>query len=352
MNTIGKSFRITIFGESHGSSIGCTIDGLPSGFAPDFELIRAGLARRSPSGAISDTSRRERDDFEILSGFYNERLTGAPFTVVFKNKDVVSDAYLKKIARPSHADYTAYVKYSGYNDPRGGGMFSGRMTTPLVFAGELARQILLEQGIHIVSHISRIGDVRDTAFDPLMDESTIPRLDPTFPLVNPPLRAEMEALFSDAYNRGTTCGGTVECAIVGLPAGVGQPFFDSVESVLSHMLFSIPAVHGVEFGAGFDFARMDGLNANDPFDKAWRTRSNHSGGVNGGISNGMPVIVRVCFRPVPTVRSEQGGMSLENGETIPFSGNDRHDICILPRGCVVIECACAAAVYDLVRSNQ
>lgn len=348
MNTIGNSFRISIFGESHGAYIGCTLDGLPAGFVPDWDLIHFDLSRRMPNKRTHSTERNETDDFEIVSGSYNDAFTGAPLTVLFKNRDCQSEFYLERIARPSHADYTAYVKYGGYNDPRGGGMFSGRLTVPIVFAGSIARQILLKQGIRIFSHIYRIGSVSDEPFDPMLTMETLPYLDMSFPLVDEGKKSEIEKILTNAKLSGTSLGGTVECAVLGLPIGIGEPFFDSVESQLSHMLFAIPAVHGVEFGAGFGFAEMDGLAANDRVLSGGRTETNFSGGINGGITNGMPLIFRTCFRPVPTVRAEQTTIKIETDAEVSFLGNERHDVCILPRGCVVVECATAIALLDLM----
>lgn len=348
LNTFGNAFRISIFGESHGAYIGCTLDGLPAGFVPDWDLVHFDLRRRMPNKGAHSTDRRETDDFEIISGLYNDAFTGAPLTVLFKNRDCQSEFYLELIARPSHADYTAYVKYDGYNDPRGGGMFSGRLTAPIVFAGSVARQILLKQSIRIFSHVYRIGGISDEPFDPMLTMEQILYLDMKFPLVDESKRSGIEKLFADAKLRGTSLGGTVECAVLGLPIGIGDPFFDSVESALSHMLFSIPAVHGVEFGAGFGFAEMDGVTANDRVLSGGKTETNFSGGVNGGITNGMPLIFRTCFRPVPTVRAQQTTINIETDAEVSFQGNERHDVCILPRGCVIVECAAAIALLDLL----
>lgn len=356
MNTFGRMFRISIFGESHGPCVGCTIDGLPAGFEPDFDEVMVELRLRSPRKSTESTARNEKDEFEIMSGLYNSRCTGMPITVMFKNSDARSIDYKTNIARPSHADYAVYKKYGGFNDGRGGGAFSGRLTTPIVFAGALAKQLLKKHSIAIISHVLRIGMVSDEPFDPLMEH--IPELDRSFPLLDREKKPKFLKQFEDARLHGTSLGGTVECAITGisnerlLPFGIGEPFFDSIESVISHIMFSIPAIHGIEFGAGFSFASSDGASMNDEILPNGRTLSNNSGGINGGISNGMPIIFRTCFRPVPTIRRPQRALDIENCKQIELIGNNRHDICILPRGCVIVEAAAAIALYDLLKCSQ
>lgn len=346
MNSFGDHIKLSVFGKSHGKVVGCTLDGLPAGFRPDLDAVRFELNRRSPRASSESTSRREDDEFEILSGLYNGCIDGTPLCVVFKNKDAESSGYTAGTARPSHADHTAFVKYHGFNDPRGGGMFSGRMTAPIVFAGALAKQLLSEKGISIGSHIASIGTVSDDPFVPTCCEP--PELDPFFPLVNSEKRVQIEALFDETRSRGDSVGGTAECMITGVPSGIGEPFFDSVESVLSHILFSIPGVHGVEFGAGFLLSSMNGSEANDAVLPGRKTATNNSGGINGGISNGMPIVFRCVFRPVPSISIEQNTIDLGTGEAIKCTIPGRHDACILPRGCVVVEAAAAIAVYDLI----
>lgn len=346
MNTYGRNFRFSIFGESHGKCVGCTIDGLPAGFAPDFDFVRHELDRRSPGAYTGSTPRKETDEYEVLSGMYNGKATGMPLTVVFPNKDVDSSPYMNKAARPGHADYAAYRKYQGYNDPRGGGAFSGRLTTALVFAGAIAKQLLSKSGIKLISHVASIGHMTDMSFDPLMKE--IPALDPAFPLVDNKLRGEFEAMLSSVRADGDSVGGTVEAAAVNIPIGIGEPYFGGFESCLASILYSIPGVHGVEFGAGFAFSAMRGSEANDQYLHGGRTSTNNSGGINGGISNGMPIIFRVAFRPVPTISSEQSMLDLGTSEAKTAASAGRHDACILPRGCVIVECAAAICIYDLL----
>lgn len=346
MNSYGNMLKLSLFGESHGPAVGCTVDGLPDGFAPDFDEIGMELSRRAPNVSAGSTARNEKDSYKIISGFYNHRTTGAPFTVVFANTDANSADYSDHFARPSHADLTAYVKYGGHNDSRGGGAFSGRMTVPIVFVGALIKQLLAEKGIRIVSHIYSIGNISDTPFDPVSGE--VPQLDPFFPLVDPEKREAIEALFASLRNEGDSIGGMVECAVYGLPLGIGEPFFASVESEISGLLFSVPGVHGVEFGAGFAFSGMTGSEANDPIICCGKTATNHSGGVNGGITNGMPLIFRAAFRPVPSIAKEQTSIDYVTGECMKKAISGRHDVCILPRGCAVIEAAAAIALYDLI----
>lgn len=346
MNSFGNNLRITLFGESHGNALGCVVDGLPAGFAPDMDALAFELKRRAPRSASESTSRRETDDFEIVSGLYNGRCTGAPLTAIFGNRDSRSEDYADNIPRPSHADLAARIKYGGFNDPRGGGMFSGRLTLPIVFAGALCKQLLLARGVRIASHILRIGAFTDARFDSIMTE--LPALDPMFPLIKPELKSNIEEFFSALRKEGNSVGGIVECAALGVPAGIGEPFFNGLESMVSHLVFSIPGVHGVEFGAGFEFADLLGSDANDPILPDFRTQTNNSGGINGGISNGMPLIMRAAFRPVPSIALTQKSVDLNTGEAVTLTIPGRHDCCVLPRACAAIEAALAIALYDTI----
>ncbi|MBR5948645.1 MAG: chorismate synthase [Clostridia bacterium] len=344
MNLFGNNVRISLFGESHGAAVGCTVDGLPAGFEPNVECIRFELNRRAPHSGTESTQRKETDDFNIVSGILNGKCTGAPLTVLFRNRDVNSTDYKTNIPRPSHADLAARIKFGGFNDPRGGGMFSGRMTLPIVFCGAIFKQILSNAGVRIASHIYKIGDLDDVPFRPVMTQ--FPVLDPFFPLINKELRRDIEYLFTALRESGNSVGGTVECAALGVPAGIGAPFFNGLESTIAHILFSIPGVHGVEFGAGFGFSEMLGSDANDPILTSLATETNNSGGINGGISNGMPIILRAVFRPVPSISLPQPSVNLDSGEAVILEIEGRHDCCILPRGCSVIEAAVAIALYD------
>lgn len=348
MNTIGEALKITLFGESHGKLVGCTIDGLPCGFQPDEANIHFELMRRAPRNSAESTTRSETDEYEIVSGLYKGRLTGAPLTVLFPNMDADDKPYSAlRGARPSHADMTANIKYNGFNDPRGGGMFSGRMTAPLVFAGALIKQLLSSFGVSIGSHIANIGPVYDKKFDYTMTE--LPKLDPLFPLIDPSLRPEMENALNEAKLNGTSLGGSAECAVIGVPSGIGEPFFDSVESVIAHLVFSVPGVHAVEFGAGFGLCALQGHEANDEILPGGKTSTNNSGGVNGGITNSMPIIFRAGFRPIPSIEMTQNTIDLATGERTEISVKGRHDVCILPRGLAVIEACAAIGIYELVK---
>lgn len=349
MNSFGNNIHLTLFGESHGSAVGCTVEGVPAGFIPDLEAVAFELKRRAPHSGSESTSRMDSNEFELISGFYNGKCTGAPLTVLFRNKDVRSDDYKTNIPRPAHADLTAKIKYRGFNDPRGGGMFSGRLTLPIVFAGALCKQLLASRGIRIASHIQRIGGIADMNFDPMMTD--FPALDPFFPLLNTELRKHIEDYFAALRKSGNSIGGVVECAALGFPAGIGEPFFNGLESAISYILFSIPGIHGVDFGTGFELAEMLGSDANDPILASMKTATNHAGGINGGISNGMPIILRTVFRPVPSISLPQQSIDLSTGKAVTLEINGRHDCCILPRGCAAVEAAVAIALYDAMLPN-
>lgn len=350
MNSFGNNFCITLFGESHGSCVGCVIDGIPSGFSPDFEAIDSDLLRRSPRAAAFSTSRQETDSYEILSGLYRGTTCGTPLAVIFPNKDSRPGDYAFTAPRPSHADLAAFEKYGECCDLRGGGAFSGRLTAPLVLAGAVAKQILSGKGVSIASHICSVLDIADQPFDPVSNE--LPQLDPMFPLVEASVRRPLEALFDELRASGDSVGAVAECKIVSLPAGIGEPFFDSVESVLSHLLFSIPGVHAVEFGEGFGFGKLRGSQANDPIIPGRRTATNRSGGINGGISNGMPIVFRAAFRPVPSIAVEQDSIDLKSGEAVKLTITGRHDVCILPRGLAAVEAAAAIGILDLLMQDK
>ncbi len=350
MNFFGKNFIISIFGESHGKCIGCTISGIPVGFKPDWDLVKQDLAIRTSKKSIGSTQRAEDDEFEIISGLYNDRTTGMPLTAVFKNKDVHSEDYSNCYARPSHADFAAHVKYKGFNDCRGGGAFSGRLTVALVFAGAIAKQLLYEYGVRIFSHILQVGDAKDKSFDSVSPDET--EKDRFFPLIDESKQKDFEAEIKKARLYGDSVGGIVESCAVGLPIGIGEPFFDSVESIVSHLIFSIPGVKGIEFGDGFSFANSYASFVNDNYAEGGKTLSNHSGGINGGITNGMPLIFRTVFKPIPSIGMEQILLDLKT--KMPLRGNivGRHDACILPRGYIIVESCFAIALYDLILQAQ
>ncbi len=358
-NTFGRSAALTIFGESHGVSIGAVLDGLPAGEAIDWDAVRTEMARRAPGRNAMSTARSEADAFEVQSGFFNGYTTGTPLCAVIRNSDHRSKDYdqLRHIMRPGHADYSGKIRYSGYNDFRGGGHFSGRLTAPLVFAGAVASQILKRRGVAVGAHILQIGSFRDTAFNPLgEDEALFESLkQETLPVLDKTKQSEMEGEIMAAKGDLDSVGGVIECMITGLPAGLGNPFFDSVESALSHMMFSVPAVKGIEFGDGFALASMRGSGANDAFyydGAAVRTKTNRNGGINGGITNGMPVLFRVAVKPTPSISRLQETIDTDTQENCTLEIKGRHDPCIVQRAVPVVEAAASWAILDVWLSTE
>ncbi len=354
-NTFGSSITVTLFGESHGPEIGAVLDGFAPGIPVDEEYIARKLMQRRPSGGIS-TARVEPDRFRIVSGVFNGLTTGAPISIVIPNEDARSRDYsdTRFIARPGHADYTAYCKYHGYEDYRGGGRFSGRLTAALVAAGAVALSALEHRGIRIGTHVLRCAGISDRGFEDLATDLKA-LSGSSFPVLDPGAAQEMRAAIELAAAEGDSVGGILETVICGLPAGVGEPWFDSLESVLSHALFSIPAVKGVEFGDGFSLAEMRGSAANDSFtvrNGMIVTETNHNGGINGGISNGMPVIVRCAVKPTPSIYKEQDTVDFLAGtrEKLVLSG--RHDPAIVHRAAVVADSMCAIVVCDLLAQQK
>jgi len=352
MNSWGNMLRISLFGESHGKAVGGVLDGLRAGIELDFAQIEQDLGRRRPRTAAYSTQRRENDEYELISGVTNGITNGAPLTVMFKNKDVKRDDYKPQIARPSHADFAAYIKHNGFCDLSGGGHFSARLTAPLVFFGAIARTELRKQGIEVFSHIKSIGDVEDDSFNPVSPQKNDFELD--FPLIDKSKRKAMEELLSEVKSEGDSIGGVVECAATGAPAGLGEPFFDSVESCLAHLLFSIPAVKGVEFGAGFALAKMRGSIANDRFTEnptnkyGVSTHTNNAGGITGGLTNAMPIIFRAAFKPIPSIAKQQSGIDLQAMKPVSAKAEGRHDVCAALRGAVIVEAVACICIYDFI----
>ena len=350
----GEHFRLSIFGESHGPAIGMVIDGIPAGTPIDEEAIARDMARRAPGSDPTATARKEADRVRIVSGLYQGRATGTSLCGMIENTNTRSGDYaqLQTKMRPGHADYAGQVKYGGFNDPRGGGHFSGRLTAPLVFAGSIARQLLAAQGIEIAAHIAAIGGVQDERLDPVhVDAQTLRALrERRFPLLNPEKEAPMREAVEIARMAQDSVGGIIECAATGVRAGIGSPYFGSVESVTSQLLFSVPAVKAIEFGDGFAFPGMTGSQANDPMtyeDGRVVTLTNHNGGITGGITNGMPVVFRVAVKPTPSFSRPQQTVDLVSGEDTTLCVTGRHDPCIVPRAVVVIESALAIALCEL-----
>ncbi len=353
-SSFGSRFRVTLFGESHGPAIGAVIEGVTPGLRLEEEYIRAYCARRLARGAYS-TARHEPDLPRVVSGAVDGVACGTPLTVVIENTSTRSGDYgpQSRIARPGHADYTGHLRYDGFNDVRGGGHFSGRLTAPLVYAGAVASLMLRRQGVAIGAHAAEIAGVTDTPFDPV---SVGPReFDALhgrdFPVLDPAAGEGMQAAIAAARADCDSVGGVVECAVTGLPAGVGDPFFDTLESRLAYLLFAIPAVKGVEFGAGFSAARMRGSESNDPFVSEGgriRTSRNAAGGIQGGISNGMPILFRAAFKPTPSIAKPQQTVDFVTGEALTAEIRGRHDPCIVPRAAVCVEAAAAIALADLL----
>ncbi|MGN1307923.1 MAG: chorismate synthase [Faecousia sp.] len=351
----GTALKIQIFGQSHAPAIGVCIDGFPVGFTPDLDALDAFLARRAPGQGAYATARKEADKPEFLSGLVEGHTCGAPLTAIIRNTDTRSKDYgnISEMPRPSHADYPAWVKYGDQADYRGGGHFSGRLTAPLCIAGGLCLQYLAQKGIRIGAHILSIGAVRDTGFDPVSPALPVGGL-----TLDPAAWESMQTEIANAKATLDSVGGVIECAVTGVPAGCGEPMFGGMENRLAQILFGIPAVKGVEFGEGFGCAELRGSQNNDPYyydeNGFVRTRTNHAGGIAGGISTGMPIIFRAAFKPTPSIAQPQ--------ETIRFTGTTapalleikgRHDPCIVPRAVPVVEAAAAIAILDaILEGNQ
>ena len=358
----GKNLKISIFGESHGAEIGVVIDGLEPGFEIDLDEVERQMDRRKPGKNRLSTARKEDDKANIVSGFFEGKTTGTPLCATIKNKDRKSADYtqIRDNFRPGHADYTGFVRYKGFNDYRGGGHFSGRLTAPIVFAGAICRQILEKKGIKITSHIKAIKNIEDSSFDYTnIDEKLIKRLSYSdFPLIDESLEDSMKNEILKAREILDSVGGKIECAVVGIDAGIGSPIFDSVESVISSMMFSIPAVKGIEFGEGFDISRMYGSESNDEMyvDNEGKILSytNNNGGVIGGITNGMPIVFTVAIKPTPSISSKQRTVNVadlrSDGDVknTEIEVNGRHDPCIVQRAVSVIESAAAIAMLDML----
>ena len=348
-NTFGTSVSVTLFGESHGPEIGAVLDGLAPGLAVDEAYIAAKLALRRPYGRIS-TGRVEPDPFRIVSGVFEGKTTGTPLAILIPNTQQRSGDYQRGPARPGHADYTAYVKYHGFEDYRGGGHFSGRITAPLVAAGAIVTHALAGRGICIGTHISRMAGVADAPFTDYQKE--VPALaEKQFAVLDDGAGARMQAAAEQAAEAGDSVGGVLETVVTGLEAGLGEPWFDTVEGILSHALFSIPAVKGLEFGDGFAMAEGNGSTVNDGFYAAGdgvRTRTNHNGGINGGISNGMPLVFRTAVKPTPSIFKAQQTVDLLTGEETELSLKGRHDPCIVHRARIVQDSITALVLCDLL----
>lgn len=353
MNVWGENLKLSIFGESHGRGIGIVVDGIPAGTELDLDEIRREMLRRAPGRDSLSTARHEPDTPEILSGYYNGKTTGTPLAAVIFNTDTRSRDYTPELIRPGHADLTGFAKYGKSHDFRGGGHFSGRITAPLVFAGAIAKQVLKRQNITVGAHITRIGNISDSGFNPIdIDLELLDRLaHKDFPVIDDNAAEKMKALITEKKSELDSVGGIIECAVCGVPCGIGNPFFGSVESRISSMMFSVPAVKGIEFGAGFKFADMCGSEANDAFycdGDTVKTKTNNNAGINGGITNGMPVIFRTVIKPTPSIAKTQQTVNLKTMENTELSIHGRHDPCIVHRAVSVIEAAAALVILDMM----
>ena len=357
-NNFGSNISFTLFGESHGPEIGIVLDGLPSGFAIDENRVLADLDKRKAKGKLS-TQRHEEDIPIFISGIFNGYTTGTPLTILFKNKDTRSGDYtkIKGRLRPGHADYTAYEKYNGFQDYRGGGHFSGRLTAPIVAAGSICRQILEQKGVKLGSHIEQLYNIKDENFSDdivRLSEEIDAMNNDTFAVLDHDVKEDRKEAILEAAEEGDSLGGIVESAVIGMPAGIGEPFFDSVESILSHLLFSIPAVKGVSFGKGLGFANLKGSQANDAFyyEDGIKTRTNNNAGINGGITNGMPILIHTVIKPTPSIYKVQESVDYSTKESVDLQIQGRHDPCILHRARIVVDSVIAFGLLDLWMSKE
>lgn len=353
-STYGENLKLSIFGQSHSPAIGMSLDGIPAGLPVDLDALQSFLNRRAPGQNSWSTARKEADRPEFLGGILDGFTCGSPIAAIVPNKNTRSGDYanLKDCPRPGHADYTAQVKYGGFQDSAGGGHFSGRLTAPLCIAGGLCKQWLEEMGITIGAHILAIGGVQDLPFDPLQPQ--FGSIGVLFPVLSQEAGEQMRQRIADVKALGDSVGGIIECAVTGLPAGLGEPMFGGMESRIAQIVYGIPAIKGLEFGAGFQAADMTASQCNDPFsveDGRITTQTNHAGGILGGITTGMPLIFRAAVKPTPSIAREQQSVSLSAGTQSPLVIQGRHDPCIVPRAVPVVEAAAAIAIFDLVLGN-
>lgn len=358
-STYGERLRLSIFGQSHGKAIGMTLDGIPAGLPVDLTQLQAFLNRRAPGQADFSTPRKEEDKPEFLSGILDGHTCGAPISAVIYNTNTRSGDYseLKEIPRPGHADFTAQMKYGGFQDVAGGGHFSGRLTAPLCIAGGLCKQWLAQKGVRIGAHISVIGGIAD---DPVYLDWVDPDLDSIrsdFPVLNEAAGKKMREAIAAARAEGDSVGGIIECVITGLTAGIGDPMFGGMESRIAQIVYGIPAVKGLDFGSGFSCSYLRGSQNNDAYtvrDGKIHTLTNHAGGILGGITSGMPLVFQVAIKPTPSIIKKQQSVSLTKMEESELQIRGRHDPCIVPRAVPVVEAAAAIAVFDawLMRESE
>ena len=350
-SSYGENLRIHIFGESHGPAVGVTVEGIPAGERVDLEELQRFLDRRAPGRSAWSTPRKEADIPEFLSGLREGRTCGTPLTAILKSANTRSGDYdaLRDVPRPGHADYTAWVKYGESRDSRGGGHFSGRLTAPLCVAGGICLQLLAREGITVLSRIAAIGGIRDEG------ELTASTAEKAFPTVSDSAGEAMRSAIAAARAEGDSLGGVIECAVLGLPAGLGDPMYDGMENRSAAAVFGVPAVKGIEFGAGFAAAGLRGSENNDAFsveNGRIITDSNHCGGILGGITDGMPLTFRAAVKPTPSLARPQQSVDLKTGEIVPLTVTGRHDPCIVPRAVPCLEAAAAIAVYDALLARR
>ena len=350
-SSYGENLRIHIFGESHGPAVGVTVEGISAGERVDLEELQRFLDRRAPGRSAWSTPRKEADIPEFLSGLREGRTCGTPLTAILKSANTRSGDYdaLRDVPRPGHADYTAWVKYGESRDSRGGGHFSGRLTAPLCVAGGICLQLLAREGITVLSRIAAIGGIRDKG------ELTASTAEKPFPTVSDSAGEAMRSAIAAARAEGDSLGGVIECAVLGLPAGLGDPMFDGMENRIAAAVFGVPAVKGIEFGAGFAAAGLRGSENNDAFsveNGRIITDSNHCGGILGGITDGMPLTFRAAVKPTPSLARPQQSVDLKTGEIVPLTVTGRHDPCIVPRAVPCLEAAAAIAVYDALLARR
>ncbi|MBR7123236.1 MAG: chorismate synthase [Oscillospiraceae bacterium] len=350
-STYGEKLKLSVFGQSHGPAIGMNLDGIPAGLPVDMDELLMFLARRAPGQNAYSTPRREKDHPEFLAGIVNGYTCGAPITAIIRNENTRSADYenLKDCPRPGHADYTAHIKYNGYQDAAGGGHFSGRLTAPICIAGGLCKQWLSQKGIKISAHISVLAGITD---DPVALDWVNPDLSKIrsdFPVINPAAGQKMRDAIEQARNDTDSVGGIIECIITGLPVGLGEPMFGGMESKIAQIIYGIPAVKGLDFGSGFSGSYLRGSQNNDAFtivDGKISTVTNYAGGILGGITNGMPLVFNVAIKPTPSISKPQQSISISQGMEQELVIKGRHDPCIVPRAVPVVEAAAAIAVMD------
>lgn len=349
-NTFGQQVSVTLFGESHGAEIGAVIDGLAPGIPIDEDFIRHQLDLRRPAGKIS-TARVESDPFRIVSGVFEGHTTGTPICILIPNTNTKSGDYTRGLPRPGHADYSAICKYHGFEDYRGGGHFSGRITAPLVAAGAIAISALKKKGILIGTHIASLSGIRDRSFGADLNADIQKLSTLHFPVLDETMETRMKQCIENAAMEKDSVGGVLETVVTGVPSGVGEPWFDTVESILAHALFSIPAIKGVEFGDGFAMSEMRGSEANDAFEtdgKTVTTKTNHNGGINGGITNGMPIRFSCAVKPTPSIFKAQDSVDMERMQNATLELKGRHDPAIIHRARVVVDSMTALVLCDLL----